>query len=84
MGQVVGFDFAKVGIRQSLASRRVQPLIRGEVAQVEEAVAHAGVLPIQEANGVPVFQEVGGQQVVVARNRIGRRGQCPLDGLSMV
>src|SRR3954447_12665952 len=51
---------------------------RREVAEVEERVAHAGVLPVDEPQPVAVVEQVGRQQVVVAQRGLERRRR-PLD-----
>src|SRR5579863_4978998 len=44
-----------------------QRLIDGEVAQVEEEIAHRGVFPVEYPDVLPIVQEVAGQQIIVAR-----------------
>ena len=54
-------------------------VIDGEIAEVEEAIAHARVFPIDDPDVRAVIDEVGVEQVVVAEH--GRfLAHRPLDG----
>ena len=58
----------------------VELVVRGQVAEVEVAVVHARVLPVEEPQPVAVGDEVGAQEVVVARaTRFGRRAERGFD-----
>ena len=48
---------------------RVELVVHGEVAEVEVAVVHARVLPVEQPEPVAVGEEVGAEQVVVTRAR---------------
>ena len=56
-----------------------QLMIDGEIAKVEEAIAHSRVLPIHDADGHAIIDEVGVEEVVVAQHR-SLRGKGTLDG----
>ena len=60
---------AEVRLEQRLALRRVELVVDGEVREVEEAVAHSRVLPVDDAETLAVVQEVGVQEIVVTRDR---------------
>ncbi len=67
-----GRTLAEVRLEQRLALGRVELVVDGEVREVEEAVAHPRVLPVDDAEPLAVVQEVGVQEVVVARDgRVG-------------
>ena len=70
----------EVEAQQRLLRRGRQAVVDGEVPQVEEEIAHAAVLVVDDPHVVAVEQEVRVQQVVVART-IGERmlGQRGLD-----
>ena len=84
---------AVVGEQQHLVLVGRELVVDAEVAEVEERVAHPGVLPVDDPDPCPVVDEVGVEQVVVAgpqlerRREAGeldppadRRGQLVLDG----
>src|SRR2546427_3246856 len=53
-----------------------QLMVDGEIAKVEEAIAHSRILPIHDPNGDAVIDEVGVEQVVVAEHgRLGERAR---------
>ena len=52
---------------------RVELVVDREVREVEEAVAHARVLPVDDPEPLAVVEEVRVQEVVVARHRRARR-----------
>ena len=59
--------------RAALALRRVELVIDREVREVEEAVTHPRVLPVDDAEALAIVQEVRVQEIVVARDgRVGR------------
>ncbi len=60
---------AEVGVEQRVALGLRQLVVDGEVREVEEPVAHAGVLPVDDPDPGRRADEVGVQQVVVARLR---------------
>ena len=62
-------DVADVRLEQHLALRRVELVVDGEVREIEEAIAHTRVLPVDDPEPLAVVQEVRIQEVVVARNR---------------
>ena len=66
-----------VGLQQAGVLPAVKAVMTGEIGQVEVHVPHAGVFPIQDANGT-VVQKVGVEQIVVARPRLAAR-QVRLD-----
>src|SRR3970282_1357415 len=74
-GQPPGRRLAEVALQQQDVLRFVEIMIAGEVRQVEERIAHSGVLPIQNAQRA-VIEEVSVEQIVVAqagpRSRPGR------------
>ena len=49
-----------------------QLVIDAEIPQVEERIAHARVLPIDDPDALPVVDEVRVEQVVVARTQLDR------------
>jgi len=51
-------------------------VVNAEVAEVEVGVAHPGVLPVDDPDPRPVVDEVGVQEVVVARPQLERRDQA--------
>ena len=55
-------------------------MVDAEVAQVEEGIAHSGVLPVDDADPLRIVDEVRVQEVVVAGLEL-RRGfqEGPLD-----
>ena len=57
---------AEVDGEQALLLLVAELVVDGEVAEVEVAIAHAGVLPVDDVDALPVQHEVRGQQVVVA------------------
>ncbi len=71
----VGSDRAVVGRQQDLVLVRRQLVVDAEVAEVEERVAHPGVFPVDDPDPRPVVDEVGVEQVVVARPELDRVGQ---------
>ncbi len=72
-------DCAGVGRRAVIGGE--QPRLRGvvelvvdrEVAEVEQPMSHAGVLPVDEHHGAADAQQVRRQQVVVTCHRLGER-----------
>src|SRR3954447_11548524 len=72
-GQLGLVAMAEVGLQQLRVVGDVESVHRREVAEVEERVAHARVLPIDEPQPLPVVEEVGRQQVVVAQRGLERR-----------
>src|SRR2546429_8928605 len=67
MRHVCKAHLAEIITEEQLTLFFVQSLIDGKVTQVEEDVAHAGILPIENPDGVPVINEIAGEQVIVAR-----------------
>src|SRR5215467_69194 len=65
MRQVRHSHLAKVGAQEKLALFLVQRLVYGKVSQVEERIAHGSILPVQDPDGMPIVDEVAGEQVVV-------------------
>src|SRR3989304_6574412 len=65
-GQAPGRCLAEVGPQEQAVLRLVEIVVARKVRQIEEDVAHPGVLPVEDAQGA-VFQEVGVEQIVVAR-----------------
>ena len=59
---------AEVLGEQQLLALLVQLVVDREVPEVEVAVAHARVLPVHDPHALAVVQEVGAQEVVVARH----------------
>ena len=51
-------------------------MVDAEVAEVEERVAHPRVLPVDDPDPRAVVDEVGVEQVVVARPELERGGQA--------
>jgi len=62
----------EVGGEEDLVLLGVQVVVDAEVAEVEERVAHAGVLPVDNPDPLAVVDEVGVQKVVVAWARLDR------------
>src|SRR6266702_1145367 len=61
-----------------------QAALGGDVAELEARVVVARVLVVDQPDAGAVVDEVGGQQVVVARDRaLVPDGQRPLDGLEL-
>ncbi len=75
---LIGTDRSEVRLEERLAPLRVELVVDREVRKVEEHVAHPGVLPVDDAHPLPVVDEVGVQEVVVARP-LGRRTPLLLD-----
>src|SRR6266567_524870 len=67
MRHVCKAHLAEIITEEQLTLFFVQSLIDGKVTQVEEDVAHAGILPIENPDGVPVINKIAGEQVIVAR-----------------
>ena len=67
---------AVVRLEQDRVLVRRQLVVDAEVAEVEERVAHAGVLPVDDPDARPVIDEVGVEQVVVARPELDRRREA--------
>ena len=61
---------AEVGLEQLRLLVVVELVVDREVAEVEPAVAHPRVLPVDQLDALAVAQEVRGQQVVVGRHRL--------------
>ncbi len=62
----------KYALEERRALRRVELVVDREVREIEEAVAHARVLPVDDAEPLAVVEEVRVQEVVVARDgRVG-------------
>ena len=59
-------DLAEIGREQFPVLFVAELVIDGEVGQIEEAIAHARVLPVDDADALPVVDEIRVQQVVVA------------------
>src|SRR5713101_642659 len=56
-------------------------MVDGEIAEVEEAIAHAGVFPVDDANRRAVVDEIRVQQIVVAEHgRLGPKRALDVDG----
>src|SRR5579871_2699904 len=66
MRSMGGYDGAKVIGEQQVTLLKGKRLIHGKVAQIEENIAHRGVLPIHNPNALPIVDEVAGEQVIVA------------------
>ena len=64
---------AEVGAQESRARVVVELVVDREVREVEEAVAHSRVLPVDDAQPLAIVQEVRVQKVVVARDGSVRR-----------
>ncbi len=58
----------QVSGHESLLLGRAELVVDGEVAEVEPAVAHPRVLPVDEPDPVGRVDEVGGEEVVVAED----------------
>src|SRR5918996_254913 len=58
---------AEVSGQEALLVRVAELVVHSEVAEVEERVAHPGVLPVDDHHALAVVQEVRREQVVVAR-----------------
>ena len=76
--------FAEVGLQQTQLGCVVKRVVDGKVAEVKQAMAHAGVLPVDEQGAVGLGverEDVAGQQIVVAGDRLGQRqhGRDPGD-----
>src|SRR6266566_9846706 len=71
--QVCHAHLAEVGVQEKLALFLVQRLVDGKVSQVEEEIAHGGVLPVQYPDGAPIVDEIAGEQVIVAGPRLLQR-----------
>ena len=67
-----GAHVAVVGRQQDRVLVRRQLVVDAEVAQVEERVAHPGVLPVDDPDPLAVVDEVGVEQVVVAGAQLDR------------
>ena len=50
-----------------------QVVVHGEVAEIERSIVHARILPVQEPEPLTVAQDVGAQEIVVARHGWVRR-----------
>ena len=61
---------AEVGGQQPLLVVVGELVVDREVAEIEPAVAHAGVLPVDQVDAVVSGQEVRPEQVVVAGHRL--------------
>ena len=86
----IGHDPHQRQPREAIAARRaavvgrqqVRVLVAGqlvvdaEVAEIEERVAHPGVLPVDDADPGAVVDEVRVEQVVVTRPQLERVGQA--------
>ena len=71
-------DLAEVRLEQRLAAVAVELVVDREVREVEEDIAHARVLPIDDPEAPAVIDEVRVEKVVVT----GTLGECtprPLD-----
>ena len=75
-----------VGLEQRALAVLVERVVDREVRQVEERVAHPGVLPVHDPDPLAVVDEVGRQQVVVTGDhaapphgepRSGARARAP-------
>jgi ADP-ribose pyrophosphatase len=56
---------AEIGLEQRHVLVLPELMVDGEVGEVEEGIAHAGVLPVDDADARPVIDEVRVQKVVV-------------------
>ena len=65
-------NLPEVRDEQRLAPGRIELVVDREVREVEEAVAHARVLPVDDAQPLAVIQEIRVQEVVVTRQRARR------------
>ena len=76
-GQPAGRHRTEVRDEQGLVAGPVELVVDGEVAEVEVAVVHARVLPVEQPEAaVRQGQEVGGEQVVVTgARRLGAPGE---------
>src|SRR5579883_412830 len=68
---------AEIGAQQLPALLLAERLVDGEVAEIEEDIAHRGIFPVQDADGAPIVDEIAGEQVIMA----GSRRECLADGL---
>ena len=67
---------AVVGLEQAVLGGRVELVVDGQVAEIEQPMAHSGVLPVDEDCGRRIAaagEEVGREQIVVAGDGIGER-----------
>ena len=67
----------KYAVEQLSARVGVELVVDREVREVEEAVAHARVLPVDDPQVLAVVEEVRVQEVVVARNAVARGLAAP-------
>src|SRR6478672_209830 len=74
-GEAVTSDRAVVCREQHLVLVGRELVIDAEVAEVEERVAHPGVFPVDDPDAASVVDEVGIEQVVVARPELDRSGE---------
>ena len=66
---------SKYSSSSARSSLGLEAVVDRQVAEVEVAVVHSRVLPVDDAHARAVAHEVGGQQVVVARRRARARGR---------
>lgn len=64
--EVVIEDAAEVNIEEGALALLVELAVHGEVSEVKESVAHAGVLPVDDAGALAVINEVRGEEVIMA------------------
>src|SRR5262245_26707806 len=58
VGQVASLYLSEILLQQEFAALLFEHLIDGVVAQVEKEIAHARVLPVQDIDGLLIFEEV--------------------------
>jgi hypothetical protein len=51
---------------------RVELTVGGEVGQIKERRIVTGIFPVDEPEAIPLIDEVGGEQVVVAQREFNR------------
>jgi hypothetical protein len=64
---------AVIGGQQRRILLRAELVVDAEVAEVEERIAHARILPVHDPDPCSVIDEIGCEQVVVARAQLHRR-----------
>src|SRR3984893_9426524 len=79
MSNVRPTRLAKIVMQKQLAAFSVQRLIDGEVAQVEEWIAHPGIFPVDNPDGSAIINKIASEQVIMAWLRLLNRPQCLFD-----
>ena len=67
---------AVVGRKEIVVLIGGQLVVDAEVAEIEERIAHPGVLPVDDPDARAVVDEVRVEQIVVAGTRLQRRGEA--------